>query len=561
MKSNHFLHIFMLTVLLTASFWQPVVAKQIQTSQRKRPPLFANAGIVVTPVSGLVTTENGDQSSFTVKLANQPFFNVTISLESSDPGEGTVQPTKMTFNKNNWNTEKTAVVTGQDDQVVDGDQSYEVKLTATSGDWRYRISTPMIVSIINQDNDTQPVVSAQDDIYRVNKNETLQVQAPGVLRNDTVTDGYQLQVQLVSNVAHGSLTLNGVGSFDYHPDQGFVGADSFKYRAVVDGNPQFSGTATATINVNDTNSPPTAANDAYSTDENSTLEVSSKDGLLANDTDPDTRDHLTVSLIKNVMHGNLDLSENGSFRYKPIENYNGSDQFTYRASDGKSESNIATVKLTIHAGNQAPTANDDYYLINATNSIPFTVVAPGLLSNDTDPENKSLTASVLSQPENGSLTLNVDGSFTYTPQTDFNGLDTFTYQVEDGSGGTDSAIVQIEVDTTPPPAVIWVLPDIDGSINSVNGGDISLEVTVDPSITDLDHITFYRWDPILNQRLEIATKTKPPYTITLDSSTLVYGWNQVDAAAFDKAGNHSLLSHIWVVRNFPPQAYLPLIYH
>ncbi len=82
--------------------------------------------------------------------------------------------------------------------------------------------------------------------------------------------------------------------------------------------------------------------------------------------------------------------------------------------------------------NNAPVANDDSYSVNEDNTLTIDV-ASGVLGNDTDAEGNPLTAILVSYVSNGALTLNADGSFIYTPNTDFNGADSFTYNANDGN--------------------------------------------------------------------------------------------------------------------------------
>jgi hypothetical protein len=113
------------------------------------------AGITVSPTSGLTTTEAGGTASFTVRLNTQPAANVTIGLSSSDATEGTVSPTSVTFTTANWSTPQTVTVTGQNDDIDDGDIAYTiVTAAATSSDSNYSGLNPADVSVTNQDNDT-----------------------------------------------------------------------------------------------------------------------------------------------------------------------------------------------------------------------------------------------------------------------------------------------------------------------------------------------------------------------------------------------------------------------
>src|SRR5439155_128949 len=153
-------------------------------------------------------------------------------------------------------------------------------------------------------------------------------------------------------------------------------------------------------------------------------------GVLANDTDPDG-DTKTAVLVSGPLHGTLTLNANGSFTYTPAVNYNGPDSFTYKANDGTLTSNVATVAITVVAVNNAPDAAND------SNTLPYTTLfrasAPGVLANDTDPDGDPKTAVLVSSPSHGTLTLNADGSFTYTPAANYNGPDSFTYKANDGT--------------------------------------------------------------------------------------------------------------------------------
>ena len=99
--------------------------------------------------------------------------------------------------------------------------------------------------------------------------------------------------------------------------------------------------------------PPVAVDDSYATDEDTPLSVQAP-GLLANDSDP-ADDPLTAVVASSPSHGTLTLAANGSFTYTPAQNFNGSDSFTYQASDGTPSSNLATVLITVNPVDDAPT--------------------------------------------------------------------------------------------------------------------------------------------------------------------------------------------------------------
>ena len=116
------------------------------------------AGVTVNPMASLTTTEAGAQDTFTVVLAAQPTAAVTINLTSSNNAEGTVVPTALTFATNLWNMAQTVTITGQDDDVDDGDTGYTIHLgQVASSDGDYNIIDPADVSVTNRDNDTAGV--------------------------------------------------------------------------------------------------------------------------------------------------------------------------------------------------------------------------------------------------------------------------------------------------------------------------------------------------------------------------------------------------------------------
>ena len=121
-----------------------------------------------------------------------------------------------------------------------------------------------------------------------------------------------------------------------------------------------SATATVSITVTPVNDAPVAANDSYTTAEDTTLTVIAASGVLINDTDVEG-DALTAILVSNPSHGSLTLNANGSFTYTPAANYNGSDSFTYKPNDGTVDGNTATVNIHVTAVNDAPIAQNDSY--------------------------------------------------------------------------------------------------------------------------------------------------------------------------------------------------------
>src|SRR5665213_1077179 len=302
------------------------------------------------------------------------------------------------------------------------------------------LSNPATVTLTVVPVNDPPI--GNNDTYTTLEDVPLNVPAPGILTNDTDVDGDALTALLVSNVSHGNLSFNTNGGFIYTPATNYNGSDSFTYRAndgLTTGN-----VTTVTINITPVNDPPVANNDTYITLEDVPLIVPAASGILANDTDVEG-DPLTAVLVGNVSHGVLNLNTNGGFTYLSATNYNGSDSFTYRANDGTTNGNLATVTINITPVNDPPVANNDSY--TTPEDVPLIVPTAGILANDTDVEGDPLTAFLVSNGSHGSVNLNADGSFSYTPSTNYNGTDSFTYLVADGQ--TIGNIATVTINVTP----------------------------------------------------------------------------------------------------------------
>ena len=281
---------------------------------------------------------------------------------------------------------------------------------------------------------------ASDNSFIVLEDETLNVDTPGVLENDTDSEGNGLTAILVENISQGNLVFNNDGSFSYTPNNNFTGTDSFTYKA--NDGALDSNIATVTIEVNAVNDPPIANDNTFTVSENDILNVDPP-GVLENDIDPDG-DVLNAILSEDVKQGTLVLNNNGSFTYTPNVNYSGTDFFTYKANDGKLDSNTATVNLEVVLVNEPPVANDLTYETNE-NTLLDVDKENGVLSNDTDSDEDPLTAILVTDVSNGNLSLHPDGSFTYIPDLDFFGKDSFTYKANDGNIDSNEAGVDIKV--------------------------------------------------------------------------------------------------------------------
>jgi large repetitive protein len=308
---------------------------------------------------------------------------------------------------------------------------------------------------------------AMDDAFAVTHDRALD--ASGLLANDVFdVAGGSPVIVLGTGPSHGTLDLHADGSFRYTPAAGYLGPDTFTYS--LDDGLATSGPATVSLQVG--NAAPSPASDAYAVAHDRPLAPAG--GVLANDADPDG-DAVTAVLEAGPSHGTLTLHPDGSFLYTPAAGYVGTDAFTYRASDGLAASDPATVSLTVT--NVAPVAADDFYAIlpHETRAVD---AAAGVLANDTDGDGDALTASLVSGPSHGLLTLAADGSFTYTPAAGYAGDDTFTYRAGDGLAPSDPATVTLHVAS--PPRVEGV---------QVNDGDVQRSMVAGLTVTFSEVVT------------------------------------------------------------------------
>ncbi len=185
------------------------------------------------------------------------------------------------------------------------------------------------------------------------------------------------------------------------------------------------------------NDAPVAVNDTATTTEDAAV----SGNVLGNDTDVDPGTTLTATLGASPANGTVTLNADGSFIYAPAANFNGTDSFTYSASDGTAFSNVATVTMTVTGVNDAPAAAND-----TASTTEEASISGAVLGNDTDVDSgTTLTASLGASPVNGIVTLSSAGSFTYTPNANFNGTDGFTYTASDGTAVSNVATVTIVV--------------------------------------------------------------------------------------------------------------------
>ncbi len=332
----------------------------------------------------------------------------------------------------NASIDETGVIVWTPTESQLGIQPFEIRVIDAAGNYS---AQSFDVTVID-------AVPAYPDSYTAQEDQKLEIDAVfGVLANDGENNPNPLTATLLTSPTHGTVDLLADGSFDYTPDADFFGTDTFTYKA--NDGIHDSNEAPVTITVESVNDPPVAVDDAYSVPEDDALLRNAAWGVLINDLDNDSTS-LVALLVDLPEHGSLSLSADGSFVYTPVANFFGTDSFTYQANDGALDSDLATVTIDVEEFNDRPIVANDSFDVDENDTLTVNV-AQGVLVNDSDAEDDPITAAVNTLPANGTLILNADGSFTYTPDADFAGIDTFSYRASDGPNESTPATVTINV--------------------------------------------------------------------------------------------------------------------
>lgn len=257
-----------------------------------------------------------------------------------------------------------------------------------------------------------------------------------VLSNDVDVDGTidPTTVTIVVQPQFGTVSVNpATGVVTYTPAANFPGNDTFQY--TVRDNDNFVSNA-GLVTLVRLNSAPTATDDTAATSKNDAIEISP----LANDSDSDgTLAPGSLTIIDSPAHGALAIDFNtGKIVYTPALNYFGPDAFTYTIDDNLgATSNVATVDITV-SDTGPPVALDQEFIVAPGSS------AVRVIALNADPQDVgNLTVRLVRPPLHGSISLAGDGTFSYSQDDTFIGLDTFTYVVNDGS--EDSNVAEIRV--------------------------------------------------------------------------------------------------------------------
>ncbi|MBW3662014.1 MAG: tandem-95 repeat protein [Actinobacteria bacterium] len=371
----------------------------------------AAVSITVTPVND--APEAADNLAWVV----EEDASVVIMMEAGD-----VEDDPLTF----------SIVAGPEHgglSVVDGNQVTYTPVADYSGSDSFTFRA-------NDGGLDSNVATIGIDVTPVNDAPTVDEVEVGTSQNSPVqvilvgadVDNDPLVFSIVSGPSSGTLGPVSGNQVTYTPDDGYFGPDSFTFKAN-DGTVD-SGSATVSVTVLENSAPVASAVEA------STAEDTAKQLTLpASDADDDS---LTWSIVSAPVHGDLGALVGNVVTYTPDPDYNGTDSFTFKANDGLSDSNVATVDITVTPVNDAPEAAPNTYEVDEDSSVVVVLEAG-------DVEDDPLTFSIVAGPDHGSLSSVSGGEVTYTPDADYDGVDSFTFKVNDGEADSNVATIGLDV--------------------------------------------------------------------------------------------------------------------
>ncbi len=278
---------------------------------------------------------------------------------------------------------------------------------------------------------------AVDDAYATSEDTALTIGAvsAGVAGNDLYPSGSAFTVELVAGTgptaAQGVLALAADGTFTFTPASGYAGTVVFGYTLTATVNGATSA-ANVTIVVD---GKPRPADDVVTTNEDVPVTFDPR----SNDTDPNGGTLTIKRIVTPPAHGDASIAT--TVTYTPAPGYSGPDSLVYEVCDATNRCATATVTFTVVPVNDAPAAGDD--LVETPEDTGVLVV---VLANDSDSDSATLDVRrITGEPTHGTAQIQPDDSVLYTPDANFVGRDTLTYEVCDAQGQCDEAVVLFTV--------------------------------------------------------------------------------------------------------------------
>ncbi|MBD1862995.1 MULTISPECIES: cadherin-like domain-containing protein [Trichocoleus] len=233
------------------------------------------------------------------------------------------------------------------------------------------------------------------------------------------------------------------------------------------------------------NAAPVVGNQAITTNEDVAITVN---GLL--NTSDSNGDAIAIASVGPAANGTVTINQDGTLSYTPNLNFNGSDTFTYTVADAFGGTAIATVSVLVNPLPDVPIATND--TVSTSEDTRLTISSNLLFTNDIEPDGQTLLITGFTQPANGSVVGNGDGTYVYTPNANFNGTESFTYTVTDGLDGSATATVTISVgavNDTPTPGSDSLTTNEDTSLSFTQANLLTNDSDVEDGLLTVTSFT------------------------------------------------------------------------
>ncbi|HHF3106178.1 TPA: tandem-95 repeat protein [Vibrio diabolicus] len=274
--------------------------------------------------------------------------------------------------------------------------------------------------------------------YSVDEDGSIRLSQEQLLSQASDVEGDALTASNLSVDGNATVTQNDDGSFTITPDADFNGDIDISFD-ISDGTNTVQ--ATADLTVNPINDLPVPQDQQFSVEEDGTLQFTDAD-LLAGATDIEGDDLSVTGISYEGTDGVLTDNGDGTYSFAPNENFNGDVNFSFDVSDG-TDTVSANVDVSVTPVNDPPVAGSTSYTVHEDNSITISDVQ--LLANSSDLEGDVSIDSVSYSGSDGVLQINGDGTYTFSPNENFNGEVTLDVAVADEEGATDATTAGITV--------------------------------------------------------------------------------------------------------------------
>ena len=274
--------------------------------------------------------------------------------------------------------------------------------------------------------------------YSVDEDGSIRLSQEQLLSQASDVEGDALTASNLSVDGNATVTQNDDGSFTITPDADFNGDIDISFD-ISDGTNTVQ--ATADLTVNPINDLPVPQDQQFSVEEDGTLQFTDAD-LLAGATDIEGDDLSVTGISYEGTDGVLTDNGDGTYSFAPNENFNGDVNFSFDVSDG-TDTVSANVDVSVTPVNDPPVAGSTSYTVHEDNSI--TISDAQLLANSSDLEGDVSIDSVSYSGSDGVLQINGDGTYTFSPNENFNGEVTLDVVVADEEGATDATTAGITV--------------------------------------------------------------------------------------------------------------------